>query len=60
MPVSSSNVEEMIEPGHPLFADSGRASSEIPEWLQELRENSVDDEVSDTEIHTPVPLMKCL
>ena len=35
----------MIERGHPLFADSGRASSEIPEWLQEFRENSVDDEV---------------
>ena len=28
-----------------LFADSGRASSEIPEWLQEFRENLVDDEV---------------
>ena len=28
-----------------LFADSGRASSEIPEWLQEFRENSVDDEI---------------
>ena len=25
--------------GDPLFADSGRASSEIPEWLQEFREN---------------------
>ena len=24
---------------------SGRASSEIPEWLQEFRENLVDDEV---------------
>ena len=35
----------MIERGHPLFADSGRASSEIPEWLQEFRENFVDDEV---------------
>ena len=29
----------------PLFADSGRASSEIPEWLQEFRENLVDDEI---------------
>ena len=29
---------------HPLSADSGRASSEIPEWLQEFRENLVDDE----------------
>ena len=30
-----------------MFADSGRApsSSEIPEWLQELRENIVDDRV---------------
>ena len=28
-----------------LFADSGRASSEIPEWLQEFRENLVDDEI---------------
>ena len=35
----------MIERGHPLFADSGRASAEIPEWLQEFRENLVDDEV---------------
>ena len=35
----------MIERGNPLFADSGRASSEIPEWLQEFRENLVDDEV---------------
>ena len=29
----------------PVFADSGRASSEIPEWLQEFRENLVDDEI---------------
>ena len=37
----------MIERGNPLFADSGRApsSSEIPEWLQEFRENLVDDGV---------------
>ena len=35
----------MTERGNPLFADSGRASSEIPEWLQEFRENSVDDGV---------------
>ena len=37
----------MIERRNPLFADSGRApsSSEIPEWLQELRENLVDDRV---------------
>ena len=45
--VSSSNVEEMTERGNPLFADSGRAPliSEIPEWLQEFRENLVDDRV---------------
>ena len=36
--------ETIIERGNPLFADSGRASSEIPEWLQEFRENLVDDE----------------
>ena len=33
------------ERGETLFADSGRASSEIPEWLQEFRENLVDDEI---------------
>ena len=77
VPVSSPNVEEMIERGNPLFAtdsgmqpqanpnpktnreettmergnplfaDSGRAplSSEILEWLQEFRENLVDERV---------------
>ena len=35
----------MIERGHPLVADSGRASSAIPECLQQFRENLVDDEV---------------
>ena len=29
----------------PLFTDSVRVSSEIPEWLQEFRENVVDDEI---------------
>ena len=37
----------MIERRNPLFADSGRANSEILEWLQEFRENLVDDRVSD-------------
>ena len=37
--------ETMIERGHSLSADSGRASSEIPEWLQEFREILVDDEI---------------
>ena len=35
----------MIERGNPLFADSGRASSEIPESLQEFRENLMDERV---------------
>ena len=39
--------ETTIERGNPLFADSGRAplSSEIPEWLQEFRENLLDERV---------------
>ena len=37
--------ESKIERSNPLSADSGRASSEIPEWLQEFREKLVDDEV---------------
>ena len=37
--------ETMIERENPLFADSGRASSDTPEWLQEFRENLVDDRV---------------
>ena len=37
--------ETTIERRNPLFADSGRASSEIPEWLQEFREILVDDRV---------------
>ena len=46
VPVSSSNVEEMIERGDPLFA-AKRAPlcSDIPEWLQEFRENLVDERV---------------
>ena len=38
VPVSSSNVEEMKERRDPLCSD-------IPEWLQELKENLVDDRV---------------
>ena len=37
--------EPKSEQGDPLFADSGHASSEIPEWLQEFREKLVDDEI---------------
>ena len=36
--------ETMTERRHP-FSAAGRASSEIPEWLQEFREILVDDEV---------------
>ena len=62
VPVSSSNVEEMIERGDPLYAPKATknpkpnkdettierrdlSDSEIPEWLQELREILVDDRV---------------
>ena len=31
--------------GDPLLTDSVRVSSVIPEWLQEFRENLVDDEI---------------
>ena len=34
-----------IERNNPLSTDSGRASSEIPEWLQEFKEHLVDEEV---------------
>ena len=37
--------EPKREQGDPLFTDSGRASSEIPEWLQEFMENLVDGEI---------------
>ena len=43
--LKTNKKETTRERGHPLFADSARASSEIPEWLQEFRENLVDDEV---------------
>ena len=35
----------MIERSNPLSAVSGRASFEIPGWLQEFREILVDDEI---------------
>ena len=47
-PKKTNKKETMIERRHPLFADSGRASSEIPECLQEFREILVDDEVPET------------
>ena len=61
VPVSSSNVEEMIERGDPLLPKPTKnpkpnkdettiergdpLCSDIPEWLQEFRENLVDDRV---------------
>ena len=42
--------------GDPLCSDN----SEIPEWLQEFRENLVDDEIPLQEALTPVHLMKLL
>ena len=44
--------ETMKERRNPLFADSGRASSEIPEWLQEFRENLVDEVPEHRDSHT--------
>ena len=34
-----------MERSDPLLTDSVRVSSQIPEWLQEFRENLVDDEI---------------
>ena len=34
-----------MERSDPLLTDSVRVSSEIPQWLQEFRENLVDDEI---------------
>ena len=48
--------ETTIERGDPLCSDD----SEIPEWLQEFRENLVDDEIPYREALTPVLLMKPL
>ena len=45
--------ETTIERGNSL-------NSEIPEWLQEFRENLVDDEIPLQEALTPVLLMKLL
>ena len=44
-PIKLKKEESPTERGHPLFADSGRASSEIPEWLIECRENLADDDI---------------
>ena len=44
--MSCSHVEEMIDQEDPLFAAKpAPLSSEIPEWLQEFRENLVDERV---------------
>ena len=52
--ISKTNKKETtIERSNPL-------DSEIPEWLQEFRENLVDDEFHYREALTPVLLMKLL
>ena len=51
--------EPKREQSDPLFADSGRASSEIPEWLQEFK-NLVDDEIPEHGDSHASPLMKHL
>ena len=40
----TSHKETKIERCNPVSADSSRASSDIPEWLQEFMESLVDDE----------------
>ena len=76
VPVSSSHVEEMIERSDPLFPKPSKnpkpnkdettiergdpLCSDIPEWLQEFRENLVMTEFLNTETHTPVLLMNYL
>ena len=54
----SKNTQKQKKGDHdrrpPLFADSGRASSEIPEWLQEFRENLVDDKEPQKERRDPL------
>ena len=48
VPVSSFNVDDRtVTPVvcRESNADAGRASPEMPEWLQEFRENLVDDEI---------------
>ena len=44
-PPKTNKKEPKMERGNPLLTDSVRVSSEIPEWLQEFRENLVDDRV---------------
>ena len=50
---TTNKKETTIERGNSL-------NSEIPEWLQEFRENLVDDEIPLQEALTPVLLMKLL
>ena len=55
-PIKSQNqikMETTIERGNPL-------DSEIPEWLQEFKENLVDEKFHYREALTPVLLMKLL
>ena len=42
---NTNTKEPKREQSDPLFTDSSRASSEIPEKLQQFRENALDDEI---------------
>ena len=53
IPKPNKNENHGTERGDPLY-------SHIPEWLQEFRENLVDDEIPIQETLTPVLLMKFL
>ena len=50
----------MVEKGNTMFADSGRTSSEILEWLQEFDEHLMMIEFQYKEVLTPILLMKPL
>ena len=56
VPLSRSNVEEMIERWNPLFAAKpAPLCSDIPEWLQDFRKKLVDDEIPvQGDSHMPV------
>ena len=58
--VSNSVDDRSGQPEETTIERGNSLNSEIPEWLQEFRENLVDDEIHYREALTPVLLMKRL
>ena len=58
--VSNSVDDRSGQPEETTIERGNSLNSEIPEWLQEFRENLVDDEIPLQEALTPVLLMKLL